>query len=262
MREFGYPPGWLEEAKVQHSGMNLFHNDQSTIADSDEEEGEVDADKSKYDINKIIDFVGFNVRPDFKYKDESDISRRIMPMKDSQLKRHMIEKLKARAIEGYKRKKLMKLPSSESSEEKSNNDDDIAPPGTDLDDSIINLDCSLNQASLDSLEKRKQQLLLDINASNSLSPGPSKNEIDDGIFQTPGTKISIYNSTKFEVAGTPLLQFSPYTKLPVGDAFSVGVSDVICFENLPDSTGKYEQMKGVIGKVRLAIQKLHKENDE
>lgn len=265
MRKYGYPPGWLEEAKIQHSGISLIHADNVELVDSDQEEGEIEPDKTKYDINKIYDFPGFNVKPDFKYKDEADRSRYVQYMKDSDRKEKMIEKLKSRAVQGYKRKKLMKLPSSDSS-----NDKYIPEPEEIVaeltDNSIIlenNPNDSISMATLDELEKRKQQLLLDINDSSTLSPNPSKNrlEIENSITPLSSDKSSLLNSTKFEVRGTPLLQFSPFGKLPNGDAFSIGVSDVICFENLPDSTGKYEQMKGVIGKVRKAIQKLNSEND-
>lgn len=56
--------------------------------------------------------------------------------------------------------------------------------------------------------------------------------------------------------GTPVLNpVSPFCTLPKGENFSVGVSDVIAFENLPDSTGKYEKMRGTISKVRKTLLK-------
>lgn len=64
---------------------------------------------------------------------------------------------------------------------------------------------------------------------------------------------------KASFEGTPVLKFSVYDKLPVGSNFKVGVSDVINFENLPDSTGKYEQMKGLLKNVRDKMDKLQKE---
>lgn len=63
MRLLGYPPGWLEEARLQHSGLSLFNSDGVAEADPNEEEGEIitDVDKDQYDIKKIYDFPGFNV---------------------------------------------------------------------------------------------------------------------------------------------------------------------------------------------------------
>lgn len=63
MRLLGYPPGWLEEARLQHSGLSLFNSDGVAEADPNEEEGEIitDVDRDQYDIKKIYDFPGFNV---------------------------------------------------------------------------------------------------------------------------------------------------------------------------------------------------------
>lgn len=58
--------------------------------------------------------------------------------------------------------------------------------------------------------------------------------------------------------GTPVLtSTSPYNKLPSSEKFSKNICDVINFENLPDATGKYEQMTGVLQKVRNTMAKLH-----
>lgn len=60
--------------------------------------------------------------------------------------------------------------------------------------------------------------------------------------------------------GTPILpSTSPYSKLPSSEKFSRDICDVINFENLPDSTGKYEQMSGVLQKVRSTMAKLHQQ---
>lgn len=82
------------------------------------------------------------------------------------------------------------------------------------------------------------------------SPLPST---ADDSPQTPASnKASI--SIDF---GTPLLKFSPYDALPPGENFMVGVSDVINFENLPDSTGSYEKMEKIIKKVRHEVKRLN-----
>lgn len=76
---------------------------------------------------------------------------------------------------------------------------------------------------------------------------------------TPTTPMQ-RNSSMFTVLGTPVLkQVSPFSNLPTNDQFSKGVSEVINFENLPDSTGKYEKMKVLIGKVRKTITKMNED---
>lgn len=69
-----------------------------------------------------------------------------------------------------------------------------------------------------------------------------------------------YIPPKHLLLGTPVLPaFSPFSILPSGEQFSKGVCDVIAFENLPDSTGKYERMRSLINDVRKKVAELHKE---
>lgn len=67
-------------------------------------------------------------------------------------------------------------------------------------------------------------------------------------------------SVKSVYLGTPILpSTSPYNKLPSSKKFSKDISDVINFENLPDATGKYEQMSEVLQKVRSTMARLHEQ---
>ena len=61
--------------------------------------------------------------------------------------------------------------------------------------------------------------------------------------------------------GTPVIHTSAFTSLPSPDKFAKDICDVINFENLPDSTGKYEKMSGLIKKVRSFVSKLYSEDD-
>lgn len=64
MRLLGYPPGWLEEAKVEESNLTLFDIDGKSLKSTA---------KPKYglDPNKVIDYHGFNVPPKSGFKDVS-----------------------------------------------------------------------------------------------------------------------------------------------------------------------------------------------
>lgn len=60
--------------------------------------------------------------------------------------------------------------------------------------------------------------------------------------------------------GTPILRsITKFTKIPAGENWSVGVSDVLNFENLPDSVGKYEKMKEIIKKVQKHVKQINSE---
>lgn len=84
----------------------------------------------------------------------------------------------------------------------------------------------------------------------------------ENVQNTPSSS-SMAGQSKMAMFGTPLIkQVSPYSKLPVGDKWSVGVTDVIDFENLPDAVGTYSKLTGVLGKVRSVIKRIQDEEHE
>lgn len=106
MRLFGYPPGWLEDAKITHSGLQLFNSIGDPVQDSDESEGEVDNVKpTKYDVRKIISFPGFNVDAGQEYIDNSKFYG-VPPRMGHQSRDEMIRNLEGTLVQGYRRKKL------------------------------------------------------------------------------------------------------------------------------------------------------------
>lgn len=73
MRRLGYPPGWLEETRQQHSGLTLFNSDGVAELDPDAKVGEIvlEGDRDKYDVKQIIDFPGFNIPTPKGFRDVS-----------------------------------------------------------------------------------------------------------------------------------------------------------------------------------------------
>ncbi|XP_033827897.1 zinc finger CCHC domain-containing protein 8 [Periophthalmus magnuspinnatus] len=65
MRQLGYPPGWLKEAEMEHSGLALYDGNVSNDGSSTE-----DPLRVSYDVSKLVDFPGFNVATPHKMKDE------------------------------------------------------------------------------------------------------------------------------------------------------------------------------------------------
>lgn len=64
------------------------------------------------------------------------------------------------------------------------------------------------------------------------------------------------------VVGTPLLKtVSPFASLPSDDKWGAGVSGVIDFENLPDATGTYKRLRGLISTVRTVVKQINDQND-
>ena len=54
--------------------------------------------------------------------------------------------------------------------------------------------------------------------------------------------------------GTPILKSrSGHSRLPPVENFSKDICDVINFENLPESTGKFDKMRNLLKKVKKAL---------
>jgi zinc finger CCHC domain-containing protein 8 len=82
-------------------------------------------------------------------------------------------------------------------------------------------------------------------------------------FSTPRSSISTLGQVKSVDLGTPILQHaSPYYCLPTPEKFSRDICDVINFENLPNSTGKYEKMSKLIHKVRTVVTRIQQDEDD
>ncbi|XP_014211070.1 zinc finger CCHC domain-containing protein 8 homolog [Copidosoma floridanum] len=336
MRMLGYPPGWLEEARLQHSGLSLFNS--NGVADQNLDEGEIvsPGDKDQYDIKKIIDFPGFNVPLLEGTKDEymhywGSIEQ--LNFSKETMKAQLSHK---KTDDGYKRKKFpnpasfkpqgninpgeMEIESVEETPVESVPVKDLfvpplpkedgsefpPPPPPEDNDSRSQEDTSNSESNAPSsgtdsptlfdLECAKKQLLAALNDSSPQpNPVPEKiaepavdssienanldsSKIEDpnpdssqpGSLNTSSIKCetpkaspvtgSGHKSVKSVHIGTPILQScSPYRRLPTSEKFSKNICDVINFENLPDSTGKYDQMTELLQKVRRTLSDLHNE---
>lgn len=116
------------------------------------------------------------------------------------------------------------------------------------------------------MEEKKRQLLLQMDNSDldDEEDDDSKLSFSDSVPTTvnisDGFEEKEWGSVKNSEFGTPILKsVTPFSKLPSREQFSVNVSDVINFENLPNSTGKYESMRRVITKIRVSTSKTQTE---
>ncbi|NXF04144.1 ZCHC8 protein, partial [Smithornis capensis] len=58
MRQLGYPPGWLKEAEMEHSGLALYDGKDDGDA---EDEGSPQHKRVTYDVSKLVNYPGFNI---------------------------------------------------------------------------------------------------------------------------------------------------------------------------------------------------------
>jgi zinc finger CCHC domain-containing protein 8 len=272
MRNYGYPNAWLEEAKVYYSGLEIL-TDKNV-----ETSGNNIRDSFKYDIQRIYDFPGFNVLPSPPFIDKHRVYN-LPPMQAHHSKEEFIMSLGDFVVNGYKKRKLRdtieKFDTSTNVEDvemdvdndvsyneitlnksKGINHSNNSPEDGELSN---NSDESLNCEELD--EKRKKLLtelseINDVPAQNGSSLVKDENN-DKNAQQSEDIKQGHVETTIF---GCPVLpSFSPFEILPSNVNFQQGVCDVIAFENLAQSTGKYENMKGIIKKVRVFVKEQQKE---
>jgi zinc finger CCHC domain-containing protein 8 len=112
--------------------------------------------------------------------------------------------------------------------------------------------------SLSDLETRKELLLAELEDDESSRDTAQRTPAS----VTPRPSSSSLGKVKSVDLGTPILhRSSSYSSLPNPEKFSVDICDVINFENLPDSTGKYEKMSDLIRKVRTAVTQIQQEDD-
>ena len=66
------------------------------------------------------------------------------------------------------------------------------------------------------------------------------------------------------LSGTPIVQFhSPFQSVPQYSKFGVNMTEHIAFENLPNATGKWDDMRnGIIKKVREKMSGIRGEAEE
>ena len=166
--------------------------------DADDEEGEVadQEDKVRYDVDKLVEWPGFNMPMPEGYRDETR-DYRCPRIRDSQMKEGMVKEMSSRLQKGYVRAEMQNTSSKKRERRKAQ-------------------DCS---------ETAKED--------DQTSPE-----------RTPGLVMTVDE-------GTPIVEmYSPFERLPDQSKWSKDTTDHILFENLPDSTGKWDQMREVIKRGR------------
>lgn len=130
--------------------------------------------------------------------------------------------------------------------------------------------------TLPDLEEVKQKIIMELEKTFPISENDKKSDRHSSIdsrhsshllgdsdtnsdnSQNSNERSSSYSNSLSIAKGTPIvITQNPFNTLPDSSKFSLGVSDHLPFENLPNSTGTYEKMKGVLDKVRKKIQELN-----
>ncbi|KAH9369688.1 hypothetical protein HPB48_007655 [Haemaphysalis longicornis] len=260
MRVLGYPPGWLKDAEVEESGLEIYGLDDKNANDGEDEE-------VQYDPTRLISFPGFNV-PMPEGVDDRWVDYEMAPMMQHQLRSEAEKYMNEQAAKRVDQRK--KLPATavrpspaavqavdtnveddeieegqicgESSAENSPEIGSGSPGTTPVPDSV----CTTPSMPLDTAC-----------TSSPMDVSPKPDTVENG--DCASTEEPAAESPKVRLRkvtlGTPiLLGFSEYTSLPPRENFAKGVSEFIPFENLPNTTGRYNKLRQVIDKVRAMRQ--------
>lgn len=88
-----------------------------------------------------------------------------------------------------------------------------------------------------------------------LEQGEEVEEVSQNIPQQ-GTPPPSHQSMSY-LECTPVIQHSGIDKLPSFDKFSDGMTDHLPYENLPNATGVYEKMSGLLKDVKDKMSSIH-----
>lgn len=92
-----------------------------------------------------------------------------------------------------------------------------------------------------------------INSPNVDNKSIGTTDSDSDLTKNPDSKGRV-KTTSY---GTPVMNIaSSFKKLPTDDKFSKDICDVINFENLPNSIGKYKQISTLLKKVKGEVDRI------
>jgi len=214
LRELGYPPGWLKHASIKESGLSLYKDCLTSPCTAPLS---ADADTQRYDVEKLVSWPGFNSPLPKDMVDET-FKYRALPIHKCKSLRDMKRELAGREQRGYKKGKIQ--------------------DSQEADDSIVDL--------TDSQEE-----------GEDMAPPGEEGEIveeeEKELVRTPiKPKMGTGELAQVEaVEGTPIVeQYSPFNQLPAYSKFGVNMTEHIVFDNLPNYTGTWDKMTGIIQKIR------------
>ncbi|KAF7989108.1 hypothetical protein HCN44_007418 [Aphidius gifuensis] len=216
MRSLGYPPGWLEEARLEHSGIILYNSEGQIETDPSDKLNDLPdpENKDKYDVKKLHDFPGYNIPPppgthDYFWPPE----QQIMHSKEA-----MLKSLKGRKTDdGYKRKKL-KLSAPQSADSSINSC--IEPIEMEIETHDNDTPASPDNGLIDNIDCSSSSTNPETNDDNLLPPGVVETELIDEQKQINIEKIDeqelnvdkeiINNSmdTQDDIPSTPIINKS------------------------------------------------------
>ncbi|RUS83321.1 hypothetical protein EGW08_008943 [Elysia chlorotica] len=233
MRLYGYPPGWLAQAKQVQSGVTIFdkHGRVALITGECLEDGELDEDeeaesKTEYDVNKIIEYPGFTIPVPLGYQDEH-ATFKMPPIQQHQLKKTLMSQSSDKPT-SRKRKRVKDEDKTEVKKIKTGEDDNGE------------VDAGVEAEPSTAEEGEEGELVA---------------EETDGEKAPEQLNVSSSTVSMSKEFGTPIFTREKFN-LPDASKFGKDIEEHIPFENLPNSTGTFEKMKDILELIKKKKQGL------
>ncbi|PAA51160.1 hypothetical protein BOX15_Mlig020813g1, partial [Macrostomum lignano] len=266
MRELGYPPGWLLEARFQSSGVTIIDDDANNRNEARPEAGEV-----KYDVSKLVKFPGFNCPLPHGVRDEH---RRLgypsMRLDDhlSTFVHWLAGRNQIHAVDAYHTRRVREAAAAERDKSGRNS---AAAGEEDTDEQYDNNDAEEEEeADLDDLEAQRMELLRQLEENGDLEEldscsdrGEDCNSRDAEDKEKAEDHADLSSSLVSPVAvvstqfGSPVFaSYKGAAKLPDQSSFNRDIEQFRPFENLPNAVGGYTKVNAVVKKIRESLPKI------
>lgn len=251
MRALGYPPGWLKKAVVDTSDIfdtDLPSNEDTDSSDISRKRKNPDRDEVQYDHSKLIEYPGFNSPMP---KDCVDYHYYInMP---AMLEHQQLEYAK-KHMNAFKPIQLPKRTRYTNESTNYLNESNASTITIDLtedsNDSVSLIENTNNACVENEKDKETEKEKETDNSLLSSSSSPTPKEIPKSI-----SLPSLPEEIKLVSKGSPMPK--PVERAPL-EKFSEGVvGELLYFENLPASTGKFDSIRGLLNTIR----RPRKDND-
>lgn len=221
MRALGYPPGWLKKAVVDTS--DIFFTDKESDSKKRKHPSN---DEVQYDHSKLIEYPGFNAP-----MPKGCIDYHYYVNMPAMLEHQQLEYAK-KHMNFFKPLQPKKIKTSSSAVDSSNSFDESNNGSPTAINSTPNTSMTRN----DSLEDEN---------SNGTSANSTKAKSESNI-STHSTSLT--EGIKLVSKGSPMPK--PVERAPL-EKFSEGVvGDLLYFENIPSSTGKFDTIRGLLNTIR------------
>ncbi|XP_044733790.1 zinc finger CCHC domain-containing protein 8 homolog [Chrysoperla carnea] len=271
MRMLGYPPGWYQELVTHNDTLSMFTDNQneSTIDNN----GTIDTSNIIVKDSMIIEYPGFNVPLKKDMKDEY-WKYKVPPIQECHLKQNFILYLnqcrnsssvntnKDSIIIDTNKDNIIDI-STDNTDDDDNDDDRLSVEMEIIPNSDEPLPVPIDITDTNSQDELPSTNKINDNNQNDNENGDSNQESSDAFDNNDNnTSSSTFsnndNKSTPTLARTPLLsKVSTYRTLPEMDKFSKDMGPLIMFENLSDSVGTYNKMKGLLSKVRTTLKNIH-----